>query len=205
MQDIRLPDGARIPRGARVQGHILQVNSPMAISGSRLAFKIDQLDYRGHSLALTTSLRAVASMTDIFEAQMPTNNFDEYGTTDADWTTIQVGGDVVYRGDGKVISPDNQVVGRATIGGDVTAKLTPVPEHGCRGAIEENDRPQSLWLFSTSACGAYGFADLKIGHAGRSAPIGEIALESTANVRVRGGGGLLLRVIAPAVASVRKR
>jgi hypothetical protein len=198
MQDVQLPDGARIPAGSHVVGHILQVNGPSAATPSRLVVKFDTLNSRRRSAPLTTSLRAVASMAEVFEAQLPTSNFDEYGTSIADWTTIQVGGDAVYRGDGKVISPDNKVVGSATVGGDVTAKLAAVPERGCRGEIEGNDRAQALWVFSTNACGAYGFPDLKIVHAGRTHPMGEIVLESPTNVHVRGGSGLLLRVIAPA-------
>jgi len=190
MQEVRLPDGARIPAGSRIVGHVLQVNGPDAASPSRLAFKFDQLNLCGHVYPLTTSLRALASMTEVFDAQLPTNNFDEYGTSTADWTTIQVGGDAVYRGNGQVISPENKVVGNATIGGDVTAKLSAVPERGCRGAIESNDREQALWVFSTSACGAYGLPRLRIAHAGRTDPAGEIVLESTTNVLVRGGSGL---------------
>jgi hypothetical protein len=205
MQDVQLPNGARIPAGSRIVGHVMQVDAATAASPSRLVVKFDTLNLRGRSITLTTSLRAVASMTDIFEAQLPTNNFDEYGTSIADWTTVQVGGDAVYRGDGKVISPDNRVVGSATVGGDVTAKLAAVPERGCRGSIEGNDRDQSLWVFSTSACGTYGFRDLKIAHAGRTQPMGEIVLESPTNVRVRGGSGLLLRVIAPASLSATVR
>jgi hypothetical protein len=197
MQEVRLPGGASIPAGARVVGHILQVSSATPASASRLVVKFDQVDSRGHSFPLTTSLRAVASMTEVFEAQLPTNNFDEYGTTIADWTTVQVGGDAVYRGNGTVISPDNRVVGSATVGGSVTAKLMAVPDRGCRGAIDGDDREQALWVFSTTACGAYGFPELKIAHTGKSAPVGEIVLESPVNVQVRGGSGLLLRVIAP--------
>jgi hypothetical protein len=191
MQEVRLPDGTSIPIGSHIVGHVLQVNTT---SPSRLVVKFDTLNSRGHSVPLTTSLRAVASMSDVFEAQLPTNNFDEYGTTPADWTTIQVGGDAVYRGSGHVVSPDNRVVGSATVGGDVTAKLVAVPERGCRGAIEGNDREQALWIFSPSACGAYGFHDLRVAHAGRTNPLGEIALESPTNVQVRGGSGLLLMV-----------
>ena len=191
MQEVRLPDGGSIPAGARLIGHVVQVSSPTGTSGSRLVVKFDQLNSRGHSVPLTTSLRAVASMTEVFDAQLPTNNFDEYGTSIADWTTVQVGGDAVYRGDGKVISWDNRVVGSATVGGDVTAKLTAVPDRGCRGAIDGNDSEQALWVFSTTACGAYGFRELKIAHAGRTDPVGEIVLESPINVQVRGGSGLL--------------
>jgi len=203
MQEVKLPDGASIPAGARVLGHVLQVSSPTGTSGSRLVVKFDQLNLRGQSLSLMTSLRAVASMTEVFDAQLPSTNFDEYGTSIADWTTVQVGGDAVYRGDGKVISWDNRVVGSATVGGDVTAKLTAVPDRGCRGAIDGNDREQALWVFSTSACGVYGFPELKIAHAGRTDPVGEIVLESPVSLQVRGGSGLLLRVIATTDVSAR--
>ena len=196
MQDVALPDGAKIPAGSHIVGRLLRVSSPSANSPSRLAFRFNQLNTRGRSIPLTTSLRAIASTADVFEAQLPTSNFDEYGTTIADWTTIQVGGDVVYRGNGQVISPDNKVVGSATVGGDVNAKLIAVPQHGCRDEVAGNDREQALWVFSTSACGAYGFQDLTIAHAGRTAPAGEIVVESPANVQIRGGSGLLLQVIA---------
>lgn len=198
MQDVLLPDGARIRAGAQVTGKILQVDRPTSTSGSRLVLKFDGLSSQGHSMPLTTDVRAIASTTDVFEAQLPTNNFDEYGTSIADWTTVQVGGDVVYRGSGQVFAGnDNQLVGKATVGGDVTAALMAVPDRGCRGPIDGSNLEQSLWLFSTSACGPYGFSDLKISHAGRSSPPGEIVLESASNVLVRSGSGILLRVQQP--------
>ena len=205
MQDVPLPDGTRIPAGAGIVGHILQVNRSTATSGSRLVLKFDQLVMHGRSISLTTNLRAIASMMDVYEAQIPTNAWDDYGTSYNDWNTVQVGGDAVYRGDGQVIGTDNQVLGRATIGGDVTAKLMAVPDRGCRGAIDGNDRAQALWVFSTSACGAYGFRDLKIAHAGRRDPEGEIVLESPSNVQVSGGSGLLLSVDAPRFPWTRAR
>jgi hypothetical protein len=157
--------------------------------------KFNQILVRGQSISFTSNLRAAASMVDVFEAQMPTNAWDDYGTSEADWNTIQVGGDAVYRGNGQVVA-DNRVVGSASVGGEVTAKLLAVPERGCRGAIDGNDREQALWVFSTSACGAYGFRDLQIVHTGRTQPIGEIWLQSPGNVLVRGGSGLLLRVVS---------
>ena len=195
MQNILLPDGARVPAGSRLVGHILQVSAPSNNASSRLVFKFDQVVTHRRSIPITTSLRAMASMMDVHEAQLPTNALDDYGTTYSDWNTVQVGGDAVYRGNGQVITSDNQVVGKAAIGGEVTAKLAEVPAGGCRGAIDGNDREQALWLFSTSACGAYGFSDLKIAHAGRATPLGEIVLESPTNVHVTSGSGLLLRVV----------
>jgi hypothetical protein len=63
--------------------------------------------------------------------------------------------------------------------------------------VADNDREQALWLFSPSACGAYGFENLKIAHAGRPNPVGQIILESDKNVRLLAGSGLLLRVTTP--------
>ena len=83
----------------------------------------------------------------------------------------------------------------------MTAKLLASRDGGCRGAIADNDREQAVWLFSSSACGAYGFDDLKIIHAGRRDPVGQIILQSDKNVRLLGGAGLLLRVMASGASS----
>ncbi len=195
MQDIPLPDGARLRAGSRLIGHIVEVSGPVQGRGSRLVFQFDQLLIRGRLISIRTSLRAIASMLDVFDAQLPTNALDDYGTSYNDWNTVQVGGDAVYRGSGRVFSADNQLVGSATIGGAVTAKLAAVPAAGCRGDMDGNDREQALWVFSATACGVYGFNNLKIAHAGRTAPLSEIALESSANLHVASGSGLLLRVV----------
>lgn len=203
MQDVPLPDGQRIPAGSRVVGHIVEVDRPAAGSGSRVVFSFDRIVVRGNSISVSTSLRAIASMMAVFEAQLPTNAIDDYGTSESDWNTIQVGGDGVFRGSGKVVAAD-QVVGTANSAGEVTAKLAAVPDRGCRASVDGNDREQALWVFSTTACGTYGFGDLGIAHAGRSAPTGKIAFTARENVYVRGGSGMLLRVQAsgaPATAS----
>ena len=50
--------------------------------------------------------------------------------------------------------------------------------------------------FLTSACGVYGFSDMKLAHNGSSAPVGQIELHSNKDVLVRGGSGWLLLVNA---------
>ncbi len=193
MQDVPLSAQTRIRAGARLIGHVVEVTRPSATSGSRIVMSFDRLKIDRTEVPVTTSLRSLASMMEVFEAQLPTNAIDDYGTTPSDWVTVQIGGDVVYRGAG-IVMFDSQVLGKATIGGDVTAKLIASREGGCRGAVADNDREQALWLFSPSACGAYGFEDLKIAHAGRQDPVGDIILTSDKNVHVPGGSGLLLRV-----------
>ena len=192
-QDVPLPDGARIPQGSRIIGHVISAASATAGSPSRLSLRFDQVEVKGQQISVVTHLRALASMTEVFEARMPTNAWDDYGTSTSDWNTIQVGGAGVYRGNGQVVSGD-QIVGRSTDYGAVTAKLVAAPARGCHGGGEVEAREQALWIFSPWACGVYGLYDVRIAHAGRSSPVGQIELESSRDVRVSGGSGWLLRV-----------
>jgi hypothetical protein len=129
---------------------------------------------------------------EVWDAQLPQTGPDR-GTSENAWTTNQIGGEVVYRGGGPV-ADGLQPVGVPTYGGvlvHVSAKLGTK----CRGEIEGNDRLQALWVFSSDACGVYGFPDLEIVHAGRTNPIGEITLASDkGNMNLRAGSGMLLRV-----------
>ncbi len=188
MQAVVLPD-TTIPEGALVTGHVVSSNAATATSQSRLTVTFDELAFKGRRIPITTHLRALASMNEVFDAKLPTNSWDDYGTSMSDWNTVQVGGAGVYRGNGQVVSY-GQVVGRATDYGAVTAHLIAVPSSGCLG----DDHEQSLWVFSPSACGLYGFNELQIAHSGKTPPLGQIEFRSRRNVHVAGGSGWLLRV-----------
>jgi len=54
------------------------------------------------------------------------------------------------------------------------------------------DREQSVWIFSSAACGTYGLPNVRIASSGLVAPVGEISLTSSRNVDIRGGSGWLL-------------
>ena len=109
------------------------------------------------------------------------------------WTTVQIGGDTVYRGGGPVESTLG-IMGRPVPDG-VLVRLASNPERGCRGAIGGDNALQALWVFSADACGAYSLPNLKIRHAGRTNPFGEIVLESkSGELKIGAGAGLLLRV-----------
>lgn len=195
MQDVALPSGEIIRAGARVEGQVVQSSNPSATPGARLVVHFDRLVSNGKQFPISVSLRALASMQDVFIAQLPTGTFDEYGTSTSDWTTVQVGGAAVYRGDGTVRSA-MEVVGRATDYGAVTARLLPAPKLGCPANSIDSEREQSLWVFSPWACGTYGFEDLTIAHHGTTVPVGTIELTSPGAVRVRGGSGWLLRTVS---------
>jgi hypothetical protein len=192
MQDVLLPSGEKIRRGAKLEGQI--VPASRAVSGVTVAVRFDRLLSNGKQFPITVSLRAVASMFEVFDAQLPVGAFDEYGTSVSDWTTVQVGGAVVYLGD-ETVRDGMEVVGKAPGFGIVTAKLLPAPKRGCKGLPAEGQIDQSLWVFSPWACGTYGLEDLTIAHHGTTSPVGTIELTAPARFRVRGGSGWLLRVV----------
>ena len=185
-------DSTRLPRGTKVAGRIVAVQPASAASPARVAFVFDTLLLGNRDLPVKTSLRALASMQAVYDAQLPTNTIDDYGSSIRDWNTTQVGGQAVYRGDGTVME-GREVVGKATIVGEVFGKPKTWSWSPC-----ERDRAsntvQSFWVFSTDACGIYGFEGMKLAHAGRSEPAGEIVLESPGKLNVRAGSGLLLMV-----------
>jgi hypothetical protein len=133
-------------------------------------------------------------------ATLPTTGPDR-GTPSVWWNTVQVGGEGLY-GSGPLMRGE-QIVGRWVWGGGAVGQ---VEENGkCRGEVAGNAREQSLWLFSTDACGVYGYSDVAIEHAGRTSPEGEITLTSTnPNLKIRAGSGILLRVDQSSVADTRR-
>jgi len=197
MQDVSLPDGQIISRGTRISGHVVSVQPASVGTPSRLSLKFDYLELKGKRVPMTAHLRAVASMYEVYEAKMPTNAWDDYGTSASDWNTVQIGGAGVYRGSGEVVQ-DAQVVGRATDYGAVTAKLIAAPKRGCLGS---SDHEQALWKFSPEACGSYGLNDLKIIRDEQGSAAGEIVLQSSGDIHIAGGSGWLLRVDALAQSS----
>jgi hypothetical protein len=197
MQDVPLSAGARIRAGNKVIGHILEVVPASTGAPARISLQFDKLISSHQTISITTNLRAIAGFMRIIEAQTP-----PIGPGESDvyrWlTTVQVGGDVVYGEGGPVTSGENadQIVGREVNGG-VLGQVRAKAGAKCRGAMEGNDSPQALWVFSSDACGTYGLERISIAHAGRTDPTGVIVLASdSGNLKIAGGAGLLLRVNA---------
>jgi hypothetical protein len=192
-QDVLLSGGFKIHGGAAVLGSVVFSTSAGPGPGAILAIKFDALVQHKKSIPIRTNLRALASASEVADAQTPTSGAGESDVYD--WlSTRQVGGDVVYGKEGPV-ARGSQILGKSTYQGVFVQALA--SEDGrCRGAVAENNQPQAMWVFSADACGLYGFGDLEIRHAGRTQPIGEIVLESKHSaVLIRSGSGALLRVI----------
>jgi len=191
MQKVPLPSGKRIGARSRIIGHVVNVTQ-QGSSGSSLVVRFDVLEEEGHKTELLTGLLALASMTSVAQAQSPINpNSDAESASQ--WVTRQVGGDVVRRGWGKVASPDG-TYGTWLEGSSVLIKLTPNPDAGCPDG-PGYERQQAVWIFSSAACGTYGLGDVKVASSGKGRPLGEIALTSRRNLKVRGGSGWLLIVV----------
>jgi hypothetical protein len=191
MQDVPLGNGSKLRAGSTVIGRIIDV-TPAASGAATLRLQFDTVVQGKETIPVLTNLRAVASTLEVESAQTPPIGPAKGDVFD--WlTTVQVGGEVVYGKGGEVTNGD-RVVGRSTYDG-VLAQVNPSEDAKCRGPIEGNDRPQAFWVFSSDACGAYGFPLLAISHSGRTDPRGEIVLVSESGpVKIRSGSGMLLRV-----------
>lgn len=190
MQDVPLYGKDKLPAGSHISGHIVQV------SDSRVTFVFDRLTVHHDTTSLHSSLRALASMMDVHDAQLPANAIsNDHGTSEYDWTTRQIGGDLVYGKRGGNVMRGPEVIGHSVLGGGVIAIPRAEPGTKCH-AEGDNGTPQALWLFSASACGVYGYPDVEIAVPSKSDSPGTIVLVSNKRIKIRAGSGMLLRVTA---------
>ena len=197
MQDVPIGNGSMIHAGAKVTGHVVTVARFGAVRGSEISLKFDQLVISHHTVMIRTNLRALASRLEVDDAGLPDTGPDR-GTPPTAYTTTQVGSDeVVYRGGGHVMNTSEEVVGEPVPPDGVLARVLPNLKEGCRGQMSDNELPQALWIFSSDACGVYGYPHLKIINSGRGDPLGQIVLAADeSKLNVRGGSAMLLRIIS---------
>lgn len=190
MQDVPLSNGARIRAGSKVIGQVVRIRK--GNNGADIVLRFDKLISGKRVTPIITDLRAIATMMDVSNAQVPESGPDR-GTPQYRWTTDLIGGEVNYGGGSSVVH-GSYIVGQSVPPG-VLVHVDATSGMKCSGEIDHNERLQALWVFSSDACGVYGFPGLTITHAGRTTPVGEIALHSDkGNVKIRAGSGMLLRV-----------
>ncbi len=193
MQDVILFAGPPIHAGAKVTGRITNVTPASSGSPASVSLRFDILKTSSGEIPIATHLRALASFVDVEQAQLPINGADR-GTPESAWTTIQIGGEVVYRGGGKVKGRGGTV--GIPVDNGVLSRPAPNPARGCPGEFNREAPRQSFWVFSSDACGAYGLPHLAI-RRGQTDPVGVISLESSeGQVVVHSGAGILLEVDA---------
>ncbi len=194
-QDVPLPDNSVAKSGTEVFGHVVSVTHGSDSAGSSIVFVFDQIRLNHQQYAITTSLRALASMTAVFQAGLPINSVAPNESSVWDYNTRQIGGDIVF-GRRDVRSEDG-VVGTSPEPGWVVGVPRANPDAGCP-APESKDL-QAFWLFSTNACGVYGDDDLQISRRASDSTGGQITLTSPKHIDIKSGAGLLLSVQPQAV------
>jgi len=191
MQDVPLSPG-KIHAGAKLIGQVLRVKTPRNGQAAEITLRFDIVDSGRHPIPILTNLRALASMMEVADAQIPPTGTDR-GTPWAWATRNLIGGEVAY-GEGGPVMHAGDVVGQSLFGG-VLVPARASADRRCRGEVAGNNRPQAFWVFASDACGVYGMDDVQIAHAGQTPPVGEITLTSkTEKVEIRSGSGMLLRV-----------
>jgi hypothetical protein len=190
MQDI---PGTEIKRRSHIVRHVVSL-TPVPAGHARLEIAFDAVQWHNQRIPIRADLRAMASFNEVEDAQVPEEGASR-GITPEVATTTQIGGEQVYRGGGPVADGDT-VVGRPTPWGVLGVPRTQ-PGTTCRGEADHNKSQQAFWLFSTNACGVYGYSGLQIEHSGRSQPIGTVVLVSdTGKLNLQSGTAFLLRVVA---------
>src|ERR1700751_5242431 len=71
MQDVRLPDGRKIPERALLIGSVVDVKPATAQGGASVVLRFDRVQVGHREMKLVASLRAVASMVEVEFAQLP--------------------------------------------------------------------------------------------------------------------------------------
>jgi hypothetical protein len=199
MQDVPTEHGV-IRAGSKLVGHVVQVSSNEA-GGTSITLRLHDLRAGGRHIPVTTLVRAMASYTEIEQAQIPSSGPDA-GTPADGWTTVQIGGDVVYRGGGPVNSGLEEV-GKPVSDGALS-KVSANSAGECRGETDGNQKPQALWVFSSNACGTYGLSNVRIVKKGLADPVADVVLGSNKGaLNLPRGTGLILRVIGAPVGSAQ--
>lgn len=185
--------GTQIRKGARVFGTVVSA-VPSGKGPAKIELRFDAVEINSQRVPLSASLRALASPIEIEDAQVGDYGPDA-GIAWNQETTHQIGGEDLY---GRV-APAPVKAGSVTVAEWTNKGVVGVPRPLagtiCRGTVDGNNRPQALWLFSTDACGVYGYTTVQIEHAGRTTPAGNIVLiSSDGKLNINSGSGFLLRV-----------
>ena len=173
-QMVRAADGAIIPRGTRITGHVIAANpfiydeTPYAgQKQSVLSLHFDSIEIDQKAVPLDVTVRAMADPITSEDARTPINH--DIG---ASGETTLIGGDQRYLWNAPVVAADGDVVAYSRHGG-VYAHL--IANGACGGSTVE----VSVGIYSASACGLYGFAETSATEMGTTANPSILTLVST--------------------------
>ncbi len=187
-QRVLLGDGTYLPRGMKITGTVVRsvAANKMESRPAVLTIRFDALRYQGREIPIRTHAVAVANVMNVEDTFACVNDPADNGTSSpANWTTRQVGGQLVSRARwaGPVLGGGMRKVGFANWHG-VFAN----PPAGATGSAAI---PHALGVFSTTAEGLYGYPktdSLAISSRGGT------TITARGKLALRDGSNLLLQV-----------
>lgn len=173
-QVVHLPNGAVIPAGARITGHVVAANAfaydktPYAHQkASTLSIHFDSIEVGGTTVPLLVTVRAIADPLTSWDARKPqATDMDPLGTV------TQIGGDQLVPSQSEVVNMDGDVIAYNRHGG-VYAHL--IANRDCDSSSVE----VSVGIYSASACGLYGFTSVSATERGSSSNPSTLTLVSS--------------------------
>jgi hypothetical protein len=189
----RVPISANgyLKRGAAVRGVVVTSDAGDGTTAhpSELTVRFTQFSYRGMTVPLEARAVAMANLMDVDDTFLSMQGGADRGnSSEASWTTRQVGGDEVVRSGwvGPVVGIGVRTVGSADYYGvySLPAKL-----QGENGAMV----PRAMGVFSTTARGLYGYDEgTELESSGGLITI----TNAKGRAVIRAGDDLLLEVVA---------
>lgn len=173
-QEAHLSNGATIPSGAKIVGHVVAAKgfvydkTPYAHQKqAELSIKFDTIESCGKTFPLNVTVRAMADSLTSWGAREP-------GPSDMDplATVTQIGGDQLIPSQSEVRNMDGDVVAYNKRGG-VYAHLI------ANGHCDGSDVEVSVGIYSPSACGLYGFTNVSATEFGSPANPSTVRLVSS--------------------------
>ncbi len=190
-QRVPISTDGYLNRGAAVRGEVVtsDAGDGTAAHPSRLTVRFTQFSYRGMTVPLETRAVAMANLMDVDDTFLSMQGGADRGnSSEASWTTRQVGGDEVVRSGwvGPMVGIGVRTVGSADYYGvySLPAKL-----EGEDGAMV----PRAMGVFSTTAKGLYGYDEgTELESSGGLITI----TNAKGRAVIRAGDDLLLEVVA---------
>ncbi len=182
-----------VAKGSLVAGHIEKVSYSGKDDPSSLEIKFDELVTKHEKQPVCFSVRALADLNHVYNAHSPVTSMDagaSLGTTLVGGDHIQLGGKQVYAKDGDNVGISNRF--------GIFSRLEPADPHdnstpvACGGV----STLQSVAIFSSRACGLYGFSGMQLIQTGGPESNGTIELQSKRGaVEIHSGSAALLQVV----------
>jgi hypothetical protein len=187
-QRVPVSEDTYLKRDAKLRGEVVTSTAGDGTPAhpSILTIRFTELSYREKTVPLVTNAIAVANILAVGDTFLPTTGGSDRGnSSEASWTTRQVGGDQVYRSGwiGGVYDTRFDEVGNADYYGVYSLPVK----------IDGMQIPRAMGVFSTTAKGLYAFNH----GAMLESSGGLITITSPEkHVALRNGDNLLLEVIA---------